>query len=341
MAPPRYPAARWAGDGGPQRDGRGWGPLPDTARGAKVEQIRLVGHTTEGQHLPAYPIGEHPHLTYLPTFAPVSRWVQHLDFDRRAGTLVGSKTTGVIGNEIAVQFEIAAYSDKTVADERGHLWVGDFTDEHYADLAAFVAWARGNLFVPHLKLVDAYGPSKDFTSFIFGLGDAHEMSKAQWLAAGGILTGHGAGPGQAHWDTGMLDLHRIVRESLGQTAPAAATPARETLERGDRGPDVKAWQELLIALGHPLPKFGADSDFGQETETATKAFEARMKLVQDGVVSVEQFRLARKLLTVPVAAPPVQPRVEDDDVRAAVVALVEVTRTAHGRAQALLDLVDE
>ena len=34
------------------------------------------------------------------------------------------------------------------------------------------------------------------------------------------------------------------------------------IEKGDRGPDVVAWQEFLIQQGFPLPQYGADGDFG-------------------------------------------------------------------------------
>jgi len=35
------------------------------------------------------------------------------------------------------------------------------------------------------------------------------------------------------------------------------------------GSKVKAWQTTLLGFGYPLPKYGADSDFGKETKAAT------------------------------------------------------------------------
>jgi hypothetical protein len=192
-------------------DGTGWGPLPD--RGGTVEQIRVLYHTTEGKSLPGYRNGKDaPHTTYNPS---TRNWFQHGEHHRRMGTMIGSRTTGVLGNEITVQTEIIAYSDKRQAERDGGLWVGDFTDEHYADLAAHIQWCRGNLFVPHLTLTAAYGPADDFETFVYGLDDPREMDDEEWLDAGGILTAHGAGPGQLHWDTGELNLWRIIRESQG------------------------------------------------------------------------------------------------------------------------------
>ena len=67
------------------------------------------------------------------------------------------------------------------------------------------------------------------------------------------------------------------------------TPASEytlgtrTLKKGSKGTDVKALQEFLLQLGYTLPKYGSDGDFGGETETALKRFQARAGLAQDGV----------------------------------------------------------
>lgn len=44
-------------------------------------------------------------------------------------------------------------------------------------------------------------------------------------------------------------------------------------KRGDTGPDVKALQKALIARGYPMPKYGADGGFGDETEAAIRAWQ--------------------------------------------------------------------
>ncbi len=54
------------------------------------------------------------------------------------------------------------------------------------------------------------------------------------------------------------------------------------LKRGMKGSDVKVMQELLLQLGYALPKYGADSDFGAETEKAVKAFQKDAGLEEDG-----------------------------------------------------------
>ena len=54
------------------------------------------------------------------------------------------------------------------------------------------------------------------------------------------------------------------------------------LKRGMVGSDVKALQELLMQLGYALPKYGADSEFGAETEKALLAFQKKAGLEADG-----------------------------------------------------------
>lgn len=56
------------------------------------------------------------------------------------------------------------------------------------------------------------------------------------------------------------------------------------LSNGAKGPAVKEAQELLQKNGFPLKKFGADSDFGKETETAVKSFQKQNSLEPTGKI---------------------------------------------------------
>lgn len=60
-----------------------------------------------------------------------------------------------------------------------------------------------------------------------------------------------------------------------------------------KGEQVKNLQRLLIAKGYTLKKYGADGDFGNETETAVKAFQKVNNLTVDGIVG---FNTWSKLL---------------------------------------------
>ncbi|UPT53427.1 hypothetical protein [Synechococcus phage Ssp-JY39] len=71
------------------------------------------------------------------------------------------------------------------------------------------------------------------------------------------------------------------------------------LKRGSRGAAVRDLQTMLIKAGYPLPRFGADGDFGDETEDAVRAFQRKFELVPDGKVG-PQSRTALKQATTPV-----------------------------------------
>ena len=70
----------------------------------------------------------------------------------------------------------------------------------------------------------------------------------------------------------------------------------QVIKRGQKGEKVKELQRLLMSLGYKLPKFGADGDFGAETEKAVKQFQKDWDLPETGVV--DQITMD-KLNTVP------------------------------------------
>ena len=71
------------------------------------------------------------------------------------------------------------------------------------------------------------------------------------------------------------------------TAETVYTLGTRTLKKGSKGSDVKAMQEFLLQLGYVLPRYGADGDFGSETETALKAFQKKVGIKQDGIYGSE------------------------------------------------------
>ena len=69
--------------------------------------------------------------------------------------------------------------------------------------------------------------------------------------------------------------HTVVVLNDGPKADAAPEPAAQGLSRGDHGSAVTAMQQLLLKWDAGcLPKWGADGDFGSETERAVKDFQA-------------------------------------------------------------------
>ena len=89
-------------------------------------------------------------------------------------------------------------------------------------------------------------------------------------------------------------------EKPGETAPSApSNPADDkqdtqtlpTLRKGDKGDAVKYLQTLLIAQGYDLGKWGADGDFGAQTEKAVKQFQRDWNLKQDGICGKDTWSM--------------------------------------------------
>jgi len=56
-----------------------------------------------------------------------------------------------------------------------------------------------------------------------------------------------------------------------------------TLKMGNKGEKVAILQQLLIDRGYKLPRYGADGDFGAETESAVKQYQKDHGLKVDGI----------------------------------------------------------
>jgi peptidoglycan hydrolase-like protein with peptidoglycan-binding domain len=70
---------------------------------------------------------------------------------------------------------------------------------------------------------------------------------------------------------------------------AKETETRKTLRRGDIGQAVTALQLALLEAGYSLRVYGADGDFGKETEAAVKAFQKANGLAVDGIVGAKTW----------------------------------------------------
>ena len=89
----------------------------------------------------------------------------------------------------------------------------------------------------------------------------------------------------------------LVTRTKGHTVVVVSTTAEsDVLRRGDKGDDVKRLQQALMSLGYGLPKYGADGDFGKETEDAVKAFQKANGLTADGEVGPKTKAALEKAL---------------------------------------------
>lgn len=72
-------------------------------------------------------------------------------------------------------------------------------------------------------------------------------------------------------------------EYINESKPSTASKlGARLLKKGRKGEDVKELQVLLMELGYELPKWGADGDYGRETEKAVKDFQQDNGLEVDG-----------------------------------------------------------
>lgn len=70
-----------------------------------------------------------------------------------------------------------------------------------------------------------------------------------------------------------------------------------TLERGMSGPDVAELQHDLLALGYSFPEYGADGDFGLETERNVKGFQRVSGVEVDGIFGPASYKALMNALS--------------------------------------------
>ena len=180
---------------------------------------------------------------------PVRRKVaQCLPLDRAARSLVGG--AGYETNrDSAIQVEIVAYSDLTLAQSRDAArWhVTNLTDDDLNYVAAGVlapvcAWVRsqgGEIDLDDVPPLSPIGGSASTSA-------PQRFTPARWDNFAG-LCGHRHVPNNAHWDPGELDLRKLAaytRSALDSTLGPASDPP--PLGDGMLTTDDKTWIEGMV-----------------------------------------------------------------------------------------------
>jgi len=97
----------------------------------------------------------------------------------------------------------------------------------------------------------------------------------------------------------------------GNNVLEACLDGEQTLQNGSSGAAVSLMQQGLVDAGFPLPQFGVDGIFGNETRGALQNFQSQSSLGATGVLNVETMSALDALFTggAPVLAPavPVNP----------------------------------
>ena len=93
------------------------------------------------------------------------------------------------------------------------------------------------------------------------------------------------------------------------------------MKRGTKGTIVTNLQTYLMSLGYKLPKYGADGDYGAETEAAVRAFQTDNSLPVTGVwTEADQDRLLEVTKPKPVDYPAFLTELESIAARLVVIA---------------------
>lgn len=80
-------------------------------------------------------------------------------------------------------------------------------------------------------------------------------------------------------------------------AEPVAEPTKKqfpTLKRGDKNEYVRAWQNYLISCKIGCGKWGADADFGPDTEKAVKIYQLKMGLPVTGIIDQDDWNTVGK-----------------------------------------------
>ena len=85
--------------------------------------------------------------------------------------------------------------------------------------------------------------------------------------------------------------YSLVGESVTETKKTRVSVELNMIRKGDTGSEVKSIQTLLIHKhGVSCGAYGADGDFGANTEKAVKEFQKKKKLEVDGIVGSQTWK---------------------------------------------------
>lgn len=121
---------------------------------------------------------------------------------------------------------------------------------------------------------------------------------AHSVAVAGVILEHGfhTNKAQATWLLDDSNLQRlaeaeakVLAKYFGMTKNPEVKKGDYTMEmrllkKGCKGEDVRALQILLIGRGYNCGRYGADGDFGADTDKAVRKYQTDKKLEVDGIV---------------------------------------------------------
>lgn len=145
-------------------------------------------------------------------------------------------------------------------------------------------------------------PDKQFNAGVWLIQQLQNMYPRARTVHGHKYWGQTACPGKYFPLVEMLTMsyrqEDVVKEGLEKLKEGnILNLPTVTLRKGDRGSQVTLLQKALLAVGEKLPRYGADNDFGAETEAAVKSFQKKHDLVQDGIAGSKTYSKLKEVLT--------------------------------------------
>lgn len=131
-------------------------------------------------------------------------------------------------------------------------------------------------------MVSAFVASGDYIKIT----DSKYLTSDKYLQRGDILVKEGS-----HTVMVLTNGEKVVTSNVSNDVPTIHYSVRlPMLARGARSDAVRAMQQLLIAKGYSIPKYGACGVFNEETENALLCFQEDMNLKPDAKCSPDTWR---------------------------------------------------
>jgi hypothetical protein len=139
---------------------------------------------------------------------------------------------------------------------------GAFTPAMYQALHEFAVWCEQEWGIPRTVSLPRPPGGPEFA----GYSSPSRFTASAWRAYRG-WSAHQNAPENTHWDAGKFDFDLMMNGG-------ATVPGDDDMfcAKGDKGDKVEYWQRRILRINAgALPRYGADADFGGETQDAVAA----------------------------------------------------------------------
>ena len=134
-------------------------------------------------------------------------------------------------------------------------------------------------------MVSAFVQSGNYTK----LTDSKYLTSDKYLKRGDILVKEGSHTAMVLEDGELAEQGQDVHTQQQDIVTEYYSVQLPLLVKGMKSDAVKAMQQLLLAKGYELPRYGADGDYGEETENALLLFQEDMNLTPNAKCGPDEW----------------------------------------------------